>query len=220
MARPAPPARTATASGRREKRGFRAARLPIHSRRPHGAVGSTADGPDSASPKPQRQPLTNRPVPDSPAPKIAERPASVPAPAARDLARHVAAFLGERQAEDVQVLDVSRPLAIVDYFVIATVRNTRQAQALARELDFDVKRARGRRKRNQGGLETEDSNWVLLDFDDVVVHLFLPEARAYYGLESLWADSPRMVVPAVPAERVEEPRQVRQAQKRMQLFPP
>ena len=87
---------------------------------------------------------------------------------------------------------------IADYFVVATVQSTRQGQALAKELDIEHKATRGRRRRNSGGMETEDSNWVLLDFDDIVVHLFLPDARVYYGLEQLWADVPR--VPFTPSD--------------------
>jgi ribosome-associated protein len=101
-------------------------------------------------------------------------------------------MLAMHQAERIVILDVSGPLAITDWFVIASVNSTRQAQALARELDYGVKALRGHRRRNHGGMESEDSNWVLLDFDEVVVHLFLPEARAYYDLESLWADAPRL----------------------------
>lgn len=111
----------------------------------------------------------------------------------------IAQRLDEKQATDIVVLDVSGPFVIADYFVIATVHSTRQAQALAKELDFENKASRGRRRRNTGGLETEESNWVLLDFDDIVVHLFLPEARAYYALESLWADVPRL--PFTPAAK-------------------
>lgn len=113
------------------------------------------------------------------------------------MALRIAQLLDEKQAKDIVVLDVSGPFVIADYFVIATVQSTRQGQALARELDLDSKAERGRRRRNTGGLETGESNWVLLDFDDVVVHLFLPEAREYYALEALWADVPR--VPFVPA---------------------
>lgn len=51
-------------------------------------------------------------------------------------------------------------------------------------------------------METEESNWVLLDFDVVVVHLFLPEAREYYGLETLWADVPRVPFTPAPAAPV------------------
>lgn len=118
------------------------------------------------------------------------------------MALAIAQRLDEKQAKDIVVLDVSGPLVIADYFVVATVASTRQGQALAKELDLESKATRGRRRRNTGGLETEESNWVLLDFDDVVVHLFLPEARAYYALEDLWADVPRVpftpTAPAVP----------------------
>ncbi len=137
------------------------------------------------------------------------RPKNTPDPAARQLALAIAQRLDEKQAKDIVVLDVSGPLVIADYFVIATVQSTRQGQALAKELDLESKATRGRRRRNTGGLETEASNWVLLDFDDVVVHLFLPEARAYYALEELWADVPR--VPFTPAAGAESARtQIRQ----------
>ncbi|MFN3241806.1 MAG: ribosome silencing factor [Planctomycetota bacterium] len=107
------------------------------------------------------------------------------------MALKLAERLDEKQATDIKILDVSGPLVIADYFVVATVQSTRQAQSLAKELDMAHKAMRGRRKRN-GGSEGEESNWVLLDFNDIVVHLFLPEARDYYGLESLWADVPRL----------------------------
>ena len=117
------------------------------------------------------------------------------------MALAIAQRLDEKQAKDIVVLDVSGPFVIADYFVIATVQSTRQAQALRKELDLESKATRGRRRRNTGGLETEESNWVLLDFDDVVVHLFLPEARAYYGLETLWADVPQVpFTPTAPRE--------------------
>lgn len=131
---------------------------------------------------------------------------NTPNPATTKAALAIAQHLDEKQATDIVVLDVSGPFVIADYFVIATVHSTRQAQALAKELDLENKATRGRRRRNTGGLETEESNWVLLDFDDVVVHLFLPEARQYYALESLWADVPRVpFTPAAkaPAARVE-----------------
>jgi ribosome-associated protein len=120
-----------------------------------------------------------------------------PNPATTEAALAIARHLDQKLAKDIVILDMSGPLVIADYFVVATVQSTRQAQALAKELDLENKANRGRRRRNTGGLETEESNWVLLDFDDVVVHLFLPEARQYYGLETLWADAPRL--PFTPA---------------------
>lgn len=115
------------------------------------------------------------------------------------MALRIAELLDEKQAKDIAILDVSGPLVIADYFVVATVQSTRQGQSLAKDLDLTHKAERGARRRNTGGLESEDSNWVLLDFDDIVVHLFTPEARAYYGLETLWADVPRL--PFTPSQK-------------------
>lgn len=121
----------------------------------------------------------------------------------------IAELLDEKQAKEITILDVSGPLVIADYFVVATVQSTRQGQSLAKDLDLTHKQERGAKRRNTGGLESEDSNWVLLDFDDIVVHLFTPEARAYYGLETLWADVPRLpfTPSAKPAVRHGEVRQ-------------
>ncbi len=133
-------------------------------------------------------------------PEPAQRPRRIPNAATTALALTIAQRLAEKQAKDIVVLDVSGPFVISDYFVIATVQSTRQAQSIAKELDVEIKATRGRRRNNTGGLETEESNWVLLDFDDIVVHVFLPEAREYYGLETLWADVPRVpFTPAIPA---------------------
>jgi ribosome-associated protein len=86
-------------------------------------------------------------------------------------------------------------LVIADYFVIISARNTRHAHALSREIEFQLKK-RGHRRRNAAGAE-QDSPWVLLDFDEVVVHVFVAETRAFYDLEGLWADAP--AVPFAPA---------------------
>jgi ribosome-associated protein len=143
------------------------------------------------------------------APATSSRPHRAPDAKTRELALTIAQRLDEKQAKDIVVLDVSGPLVIADYFVVATVQSTRQGQALAKELDLEHKALRGRRRRNTGGLETKESNWVLLDFDEIVVHLFLPEARAYYALETLWADVPRLpFTPSQPTEtRLTEVRQ-------------
>jgi ribosome-associated protein len=84
---------------------------------------------------------------------------------------------------------------IADYFVIATTRNPRQALAIARELEGAVKQGplkdKGTRLLNAAGLEGE-GNWILLDLDLVVVHIFSGETRSFYDLENLWADAPRV----------------------------
>lgn len=136
-------------------------------------------------------------------------PRAIPDPAATQLALTIAQKLDEKQASEITILDVSGPLVITDYFVIATVQSTRQAHSLARELDAQSKALRGRKRRNAGGLDGDTSHWVLLDFDDVVVHLFLPETRAYYSLEALWADVPRLPFEAT-APKVEPSTEIRQ----------
>lgn len=145
----------------------------------------------------------------TPAPLTSRRATSAPDAETRALALQIAQRLDDHQAKDIVILDVSGPLVIADYFLIATVTSTRQGQALGKQLDLEHKALRGRRKRNHGGLDSDQSNWVLLDFDDIVVHLFSPEARAYYALEALWADVPRL--PFTPAPHAEATRtEVRQ----------
>ncbi|MCA8974762.1 MAG: ribosome silencing factor [Planctomycetes bacterium] len=138
----------------------------------------------------------SEPRPD-PVPEVS----ATPDPATTRVALSIAQRLDEKQATDIAILDVSGPLVIADYFVIATVQSPRQAIALARELDMEAKSRRHKPRRNAGGLDGEGSNWVLLDYDDIVVHLFQPEARSYYALETLWADVPR--VPFTAAVRTE-----------------
>jgi ribosome-associated protein len=119
------------------------------------------------------------------------------------LARSIAQLIDEKQGTDIAILDVSKPLAIVDHFVIATARNSRHANALARALGLTMKH-QGVLRRNLAGLEGE-SGWVLLDFNTAVVHVFSPEAREFYGLENLWADVPRIeFTPVEPQAQPEE----------------
>ena len=138
-------------------------------------------------------------APESPQ-STTPQPGSPPDKATSELALFIAERLDHLQADDIKILDVSGPLVIADYFVIATVKSTRQAQSLAKDLEMAHKAQRGRRRRN-GGTDAPDSNWVLIDFGDIVVHLFLPEARDYYGLETLWVDVPRLsFTPTAPRD--------------------
>jgi len=116
---------------------------------------------------------------------------------ARELTLQLADLIDERQGEDIVILDVSGPLAIADYFLIATARNSRHARALAREVAQTAK-ALGARHRHTAGLEGE-SQWVLLDLGEIVVHLLQPKQRDFYALEALWSDVPRVAFE--PSER-------------------
>jgi ribosome-associated protein len=128
---------------------------------------------------------------------LPEQPQPRPAESDLTLALDLAQMVADKQATDILILDISKPLGIADYFVIATARSGRQAQAIARDVDLTMKH-RGVLRRNMAGLEG-DSGWVLLDFNTVVVHVFSAQAREFYGLENLWADVPR--VGFTPAEK-------------------
>lgn len=92
------------------------------------------------------------------------------------------------------MLDVAETLVITSYFVIATGSSDRQVRSIADEVE-DVLRERGGVK--PIGREGErEGKWVLLDFADVVVHVFQPEERDFYRLEKLWSDVPRLELPA------------------------
>ena len=85
------------------------------------------------------------------------------------------------------ILDMREVVSYTDHFVIASGRNPRQTQAIAEEVQQQLKRD-GLHARRVEGMRQGD--WILLDYLDVVVHVFTPEARAYYRLEALWGQVP------------------------------
>jgi ribosome-associated protein len=107
-----------------------------------------------------------------------------------DLAVVAARAAAGKKGEDVVVLEVGQILAITDSFVIASAGNDRLVRTIAEEVEAQVKEAGG-----PGPLRVEgkaDARWILLDYGDFVVHVFLDEVRRYYDLERLWADAPRL----------------------------
>ena len=100
------------------------------------------------------------------------------------LATSVAAMANEKKASDIQVLDLQNVSPIADYFVIATVDSRPQMQALANAITDYCKKTFGLHPK---GIERDqNAPWTLLDFGDVVLHLFGPDSRHYYELESFW----------------------------------
>jgi len=100
------------------------------------------------------------------------------------LAVDAAARLG---GEDLVALDVSEPLPLVDVFLLVTGRSERNVAAIADEIEDRLLEAGHKRIRREG---RQEARWVLLDFGDLVVHVFHPEERTYYSLERLWKDCP------------------------------
>lgn len=97
----------------------------------------------------------------------------------------------DRQAHDIVLLDVRHSTTIADYFVLCTADNDRQLRAVLKALDEDLVAAGARNPRIEGSPET---GWILLDFTDVIVHLFSPEQREFYRLERLWKQAQPIVV--------------------------
>jgi ribosome-associated protein len=110
--------------------------------------------------------------------------------AAEALARDIAGYAADKKAHDIVVLAMGDAVSYTDFFVIVTGANPRQTRAISDAI-LENLRARRRPARVEGAREAE---WVLLDFIDVVVHVFTPAARDFYRLETLWGDVPRLEV--------------------------
>lgn len=95
-----------------------------------------------------------------------------------------------KKADDVVVLDVGDIISITDLFVIAGASNTRLVRTVVDEVERVLQEQADVSPRASEGLD--DASWVLLDYGDIVVHVFLTETRAYYDLDRLWADAPRV----------------------------
>ena len=108
---------------------------------------------------------------------------------ARRLALVAANAAADKKASDVIVLDVSDQLVITDCFVIASAPNERQVGAIVDSVEEKMRDAGTKAVRREGARE---GRWVLLDFVDIVVHVQHVEERAFYALERLWKDCPRI----------------------------
>ena len=98
----------------------------------------------------------------------------------------------EKKAKDLVILNVNEISAFADYFIICTGGSDRQVRAIASAIQENLKKA--------GimplGVEGEAAGaWILLDYEDVIIHVFLDTVRSFYDLERLWSEAPRMAVP-------------------------
>jgi ribosome-associated protein len=113
-------------------------------------------------------------------------------PRALDLVKVAAIAADSKQGEDLVALDVSGPLPLTDVFLLVTGRNERNVVAIANEVEDKMIEFGAKPLRREG---RQEGRWVLLDFGDIVVHVFHEEDRMYYSLERLWKDCP-----AIPIE--------------------
>lgn len=102
------------------------------------------------------------------------------------LAKKISQLILDKKGEDVKILDIRELTNISDYFVIASASSDTQVKAIADHISKETKKIDEKPWHNEG---MTNMNWVLLDFVDVVVHIFLTESRKFYNLEGLWADA-------------------------------
>jgi len=107
----------------------------------------------------------------------------------REIAAAAARAAADKQAEDVVVLDVHELIVITDFFVVCTGTSDRHVKTLVEEVEKALRGLGFKPVRREG---EQEARWVLLDYVDVVVHVFAPEERDYYDLERLWRDAPRL----------------------------
>lgn len=96
----------------------------------------------------------------------------------------------EKQAVDILLLDTRNLCSFADYFVICTGESSPQIEAICQEVDRALKEEGVHIYHREGA---NDSGWVLLDYGDVIVHVFAPTERAYFQLEKLWSQAPALL---------------------------
>lgn len=103
----------------------------------------------------------------------------------KELAKIAVTALDDKKGEDIKVIDISEVSVLADYFIIAGGSNRSQIQAMADNVDENLSKNGGKLRQIEG---YDAGNWVLLDFQDVIVHIFDKENRLFYDLERIWSD--------------------------------
>lgn len=113
-----------------------------------------------------------------------------------EISRLAAKAALDKKAEDLVILDVRGLSSFADFFVLMSGRSTRHVQGLAAAVDEALRNKKVTDTNTEG---LKDGLWVLLDYNDVVVHIFYNETRSFYDLERLWHDAPRVAWEDLPA---------------------
>lgn len=107
----------------------------------------------------------------------------------KEMTKIALAGLEEKKAEDIRVIDISNVSVMADYFIIASGKNRNQVQAMANSVEEELQKE-GIHPRQIEGYQT--ANWILMDFNDVIVHIFNEEDRMFYNLEKIWLDGKKI----------------------------
>ncbi len=108
-----------------------------------------------------------------------------------EMAREIYKSILDNKGEEIVVLDMRGTSPLADFFIIAQGRSTRHVQGMANRMRRDLSKKKIKCKSVEG---EEEGKWILMDFDDVVVHLFYEPVRSFYDLEDLWIEAPRMIM--------------------------
>jgi ribosome-associated protein len=114
-----------------------------------------------------------------------------------ELAQAIVDYAADRKAVDIVQLDLREMIGYTDYFVICSGRTERQTKAIHDAIYEGLKSTHGRLPERVEGLP--GARWILMDYLDVIVHVFVPDTRDYYRLEQLWGEAPVLAVGAGPA---------------------
>jgi len=112
--------------------------------------------------------------------------------APEELAQRIAEIASSKVAQDIRVFDLREIVSYTDFFVICSGGTERQTKAIHDGIHQELKDEHGLLPRRVEGLT--ESRWILMDYLDVVIHIFTPDARSYYRLEQLWGDAPSRTV--------------------------
>ncbi len=115
---------------------------------------------------------------------------------ALDIAKACARYADDLQAEDILIIDLRGLSSITDYFVICTGSSTPHLKAIRRDISQKVADELGEKPRSVEG--APESQWLVIDFVNVIVHVFHRDKRDLYGLENLWKDAPRLALDFLP----------------------
>lgn len=107
----------------------------------------------------------------------------------KELALSIARFLDSKKATDLEVIQIGELTTIGDYFVVASAGNTTLVKSLCEDLDEYLGRQGIEPKRIEG---RSSAQWILMDYRDVIVHIFYAETRNFYSIDRVWADAPRL----------------------------
>ncbi|MEE0212122.1 MAG: ribosome silencing factor [Negativibacillus sp.] len=104
-------------------------------------------------------------------------------------ARKIVRVMDSKKAKDIRLIKIEGISSLGDYFVVASASNTTQVKAIADEVEDEMTKLGLEPNRVEG---RQSAQWILMDYYDVMVHVFLDEARSFYNLERLWSDAPQL----------------------------